>query len=125
MKTYHSITKKITNEPVNFLKLILLIMMTATASIAQPPPPPPGPPQAFFYPYTESFNSFVSLVPIQYQGIWSGGISGLMSYQEHGLNGTMGMSINTISTYRARILEKLQLKNNAALTRYALDNVLV
>ena len=37
----------------------------------------------------------------------------------------LSLCVNTISTYRARILEKLQLKNNAALTRYALDNVLV
>lgn len=32
------------------------------------------------------------------------------------------LSVNTISTYRARILEKLALNNNAELTRYALDN---
>lgn len=32
------------------------------------------------------------------------------------------LSVNTISTYRARILEKLSLNNNAELTRYALDN---
>jgi DNA-binding NarL/FixJ family response regulator len=37
----------------------------------------------------------------------------------------LSLCVNTISTYRARILEKLQLKNNAALTRYALDHVLV
>jgi two-component system invasion response regulator UvrY len=35
------------------------------------------------------------------------------------------LTVNTISTYRARILEKLQLKNNAEITRYALDNNLV
>lgn len=35
------------------------------------------------------------------------------------------LSVNTISTYRARILEKLMLNNNAELTRYALDNGLV
>lgn len=37
----------------------------------------------------------------------------------------ISLSVNTISTYRARILEKLQLSNNAELTRYALDNGLV
>ena len=37
----------------------------------------------------------------------------------------LSLCVNTISTYRARILEKLHLKNNAELTRYALDNVLV
>lgn len=37
----------------------------------------------------------------------------------------ISLCVNTISTYRARILEKLQLKNNAELTRYALDHVLV
>jgi two-component system invasion response regulator UvrY len=37
----------------------------------------------------------------------------------------ISLSINTISTYRARILEKLALNNNAELTRYALDNGLV
>lgn len=37
----------------------------------------------------------------------------------------ISLSVNTISTYRARILEKLQLSNNAELTRYAMDNHLV
>nr|MBP6732861.1 response regulator transcription factor [Chitinophagales bacterium] len=35
------------------------------------------------------------------------------------------LSVNTISTYRTRILEKLSLANNAQLARYALDNNLV
>ncbi len=35
------------------------------------------------------------------------------------------LSVNTISTYRARILEKLVLHNNAEITRYAIDNKLV
>lgn len=35
------------------------------------------------------------------------------------------LSVNTISTYRTRILEKLKLGNNAEITRYALDNNLV
>jgi DNA-binding NarL/FixJ family response regulator len=34
----------------------------------------------------------------------------------------LSLSVNTISTYRARILEKLKLHNNAELTRYAIDN---
>lgn len=34
----------------------------------------------------------------------------------------LSLSVNTISTYRARILEKLGLESNAALTRYAIDN---
>jgi two-component system, NarL family, invasion response regulator UvrY len=37
----------------------------------------------------------------------------------------ISLSVNTISTYRTRILEKLSLNNNAELTRYALDNSLV
>lgn len=37
----------------------------------------------------------------------------------------ISLSVNTISTYRNRILEKLQLNNNSELTRYALDNKLV
>lgn len=39
--------------------------------------------------------------------------------------GEISLSVNTISTYRTRILEKLGLHNNAELTRYALDNGLV
>lgn len=35
------------------------------------------------------------------------------------------LSINTISTYRIRILEKMGMKNNAELTHYALKNRLV
>ncbi len=37
----------------------------------------------------------------------------------------ISLSVNTISTYRARILEKLDLNNNSELTRYALDNNLI
>ena len=37
----------------------------------------------------------------------------------------LSLSVNTISTYRSRLLEKLSLSNNAELTRYALDNNLV
>ena len=33
----------------------------------------------------------------------------------------LSLSVKTISTYRTRILEKLQLKNNAEIMRYALD----
>ncbi len=34
----------------------------------------------------------------------------------------ISLSVNTISTYRSRILEKLSLKNNADMTRYAIDH---
>jgi len=37
----------------------------------------------------------------------------------------ISLSVNTISTYRTRILEKLSLHNNAELTHYAIDNALV
>jgi two-component system invasion response regulator UvrY len=37
----------------------------------------------------------------------------------------VSLSVNTISTYRTRILDKLNLNNNAEITRYALDNNLV
>ena len=37
----------------------------------------------------------------------------------------ISLSVNTISTYRTRILEKLSLKNNAELIRYAYENGLV
>ena len=35
------------------------------------------------------------------------------------------VSVKTISTYRARIMEKMQMKSNAELTRYAMTNNLV
>jgi two-component system, NarL family, invasion response regulator UvrY len=38
---------------------------------------------------------------------------------------TIHLGVTTISTYRARILEKMNLKNNAELTRYALKHGLV
>lgn len=38
---------------------------------------------------------------------------------------TVNLSVTTISTYRARILEKMNMKNNAELTRYAVDAGLV
>ena len=37
----------------------------------------------------------------------------------------LSLSINTISTYRLRILEKMGLKNNAEITHYAVKNKLV
>jgi|SRR5688500_10619758 len=37
----------------------------------------------------------------------------------------LSLSVNTISTYRARLLEKLALTSNAALARYAIDHGLV
>jgi DNA-binding NarL/FixJ family response regulator len=37
----------------------------------------------------------------------------------------LSLSIKTISTYRARILEKMRMKNNAELTYYAMKNRLV
>ena len=37
----------------------------------------------------------------------------------------LGLSVKTISTYRVRILEKLNMKNNAELTRYAIKEGLV
>jgi two-component system invasion response regulator UvrY len=38
---------------------------------------------------------------------------------------TMRLSVKTVSTYRARLLEKMSLASNAELTRYALENGLV
>lgn len=35
------------------------------------------------------------------------------------------VGISTVNTYRARILEKMQFKNNTELTHYALENRLV
>lgn len=37
----------------------------------------------------------------------------------------ISLSVNTISTYRTRILEKLKLSNNAEIMRYAIDNNLL
>jgi DNA-binding NarL/FixJ family response regulator len=37
----------------------------------------------------------------------------------------MNLSVTTISTYRARILEKMRMNTNAELTRYAIQQGLV
>jgi DNA-binding NarL/FixJ family response regulator len=37
----------------------------------------------------------------------------------------LSLSVKTISTYRSRILEKMKMKNNAELTRYAINNNLI
>ena len=37
----------------------------------------------------------------------------------------LALSINTISTYRIRILEKMKMKSNAEITHYAIKNRLV
>ena len=38
---------------------------------------------------------------------------------------TLGLSAKTVSTYRARLLEKLNLKTNSELIRYVLENKLI
>jgi two-component system, NarL family, invasion response regulator UvrY len=37
----------------------------------------------------------------------------------------LSLSVNTISTYRARVLEKLELTSNASIARYAIENRLI
>jgi two-component system, NarL family, invasion response regulator UvrY len=37
----------------------------------------------------------------------------------------LSLSVKTISTYRARILEKMRMQNNAELTHYAIKHLLV
>jgi DNA-binding NarL/FixJ family response regulator len=39
--------------------------------------------------------------------------------------GKMSLSVKTVSVYRARVLEKMRLKNNAELTHYAIKNQIV
>ena len=39
--------------------------------------------------------------------------------------GELALSVKTVSTYRARILKKMKMKNNAELTHYAIANKLV
>lgn len=39
--------------------------------------------------------------------------------------GSLGLSVNTIASYKTRILEKLNLKSTAELIRYAIDNDLI
>ena len=38
---------------------------------------------------------------------------------------SLGLSVKTVSTYRARLLLKLQMRGNAELMRYAIENGLV
>ena len=38
---------------------------------------------------------------------------------------SISLSVNTISTYRSRVLQKLNLKNNASIVKFALENDLV
>jgi two-component system, NarL family, invasion response regulator UvrY len=37
----------------------------------------------------------------------------------------LGLSVKTVSTYRIRLLAKLQMRGNAELMRYAIENRLV
>jgi two-component system, NarL family, invasion response regulator UvrY len=39
--------------------------------------------------------------------------------------GELSLSVKTISTYRSRILEKMQMKSNAEVTHYAIKNALI
>ena len=38
---------------------------------------------------------------------------------------TCGLSVKTVSTYRARLLEKLEMHSNAEVMRYAIENGLM
>jgi two-component system, NarL family, invasion response regulator UvrY len=42
-----------------------------------------------------------------------------------GIAERLSLSVKTVSTYRARLLQKMGMSNNAELTRYALENGLV
>ena len=37
----------------------------------------------------------------------------------------LSLSVKTVSTYRRRVLDKMQMESNAQLTRYAIENRLV
>ena len=50
-------------------------------------------------------------------------ISGLKSLSH--IAGQLSLSSNTVSTYRSRVLEKMNLHSNADLTRYALERKLI
>ncbi len=39
--------------------------------------------------------------------------------------GELNLSVKTVSTYRKRVLEKMNMENNAQLTYYAIQNRLV
>ena len=39
--------------------------------------------------------------------------------------GQLSLSVTTVSTYRARVLEKMNMKTNAQLTIYAMENKLL
>jgi DNA-binding CsgD family transcriptional regulator len=41
------------------------------------------------------------------------------------ISNDLNLSINTVSTYRLRILEKLNLKNSAEIAHYAIKNRLI
>ena len=38
---------------------------------------------------------------------------------------TIGLSVKTVSTFRARLLEKLEMHSNAEVMRYAIENGLM
>jgi len=42
-----------------------------------------------------------------------------------GIAAELSLSVKTVSTYRARLLQKMKMKNSAELTRYAISNKLV
>ena len=37
----------------------------------------------------------------------------------------LSLSVTTVSTYRSRIMEKMNMRSNAELTRYAIENKLI
>jgi len=41
------------------------------------------------------------------------------------ISGELGLSTTTVSTYRARVLEKMNIATNAGIIRYALHNRLI
>ena len=41
------------------------------------------------------------------------------------IGGRLNVSVKTVSTYRSRIMEKMEMKSNAEMTRYAMTHQMI
>lgn len=95
MKNYNSKLKNTSGLLLKFLVLNTIIILSTFNSFAQFPP---APPLVFHYPYTDSFDTYLTTDPIPFQSIWSGCDNGLGAYDQHGINNSISLSINFTPT---------------------------
>lgn len=93
MKNYNPLNVKTKRSSLKYVLILLLLVLTKLTTTAQNPPVST---LTFIYPFADNFNTYLATDPLAFQSIWSQGFMGSGVYADHGLNNTMGLSINFI-----------------------------